>query len=83
MYRGHVQEVDTNSSSPHPPIVWAPAPPGVDKEQKKKQHGERKKNAQAKTLECRENDKDLLDFILLLLSTDKPQTIIDAAPVKT
>lgn len=78
MYRGHVQEVDTNSSSPHPPIVWAPTPPGVQKGERREE-----RNAQAKPLECRENDKDFLDFILLPLSSDRPQTKIDATPVKT
>jgi len=36
--RGHVQNVDTNSTSPHPPRVWSPAKPAADTKRQQREH---------------------------------------------
>lgn len=57
-----MQEVDTNSSSPHPPAARAPTPPRVCKKSRDVE-GEGRKTC-TESLECREEEKDLKDVHL-------------------
>lgn len=53
-----MQEVDTNSSSPHPPEVWDPANPATWIESRG--GGDENNNTDDKTNDERDNDENML-----------------------
>lgn len=57
--REQVQEVDTNSSSPHPAAAGAPTPPTVCLWKEKK-----REEKHVELVECREEEEDLKDLLL-------------------